>query len=1375
MTDSTTQTPSSIPSDSVHISLSPITHLLPSSSPNKISVLLGPTNITALVDTGAAVSCMSKSFYETSGLQNECLLSTPTFSSITGVTNTPLTIVGEATIPVFIGDFQTSHRFSIIADISQDVILGMDFLKSHNATIDLQNNALSLSLPDTTVSSSSPESYSYPVYTAQSVQLPANSKTIFNIAVDCSESSLTGTFFPDCDNPSLAMPHCLLSVSDARAVCETVNTADTDVILHAGEYIGSFVDSRFLDDCLFIPFDDHISPAPVLSSETATSSPSQPLSQRAQYIQRATDLGISVGDADLTTDQRDELLALIGEHNDCFATSVADLGDTKFYDFKIDTGDAKPIRKAAYRYSPPVLQQISEQIQQMLDHDIIEPSTSEWLSPVVMVKKRGTNKLRFCVDFRNLNKVTRPLSFAMPRLDDVIDALSGSTIYSVTDMRQGFWQLGVHEDSRDKTSFTCHEGVFRFKRLPFGLRNSPAHYQTKVSQILGKMAFKHAICYIDDILIHSKSFDDHMSHLRQLFTKFRDAGLKFHPEKCVFGKTQVQYLGYTFSQDGVHLDPSATQNVRNFPTPKTSKDIRVFLGLAQYYRRFVKNFSKIAAPLTRLLGKDIRFEWTDDCQIAFDTLKAALTSPPILAYPNFEKPFLISCDASKFGLGYILGQKDDSGHERVIAYGGRTLSNAERKYTVTEQELLAVISAIKEFRHYLTNPFVLYTDHIALKWLKTNSDLNGRLSRWALLLQQYDFEVIHRKGTHNTNADALSRNPLYERESSHDSPAHEEPDDSILTEVLPLPSPTHPSSSSVSVIPVQADNTHRLMTDLDLLKMFQTDSVSRSQLADYQLNDPAYHTIIQYLTQNLLPDDDKQARKTILEAEHYAIDNGILFHLHMPRMKQTNPKPIVKRLAVPHVLTDAILRSYHDSILAGHFGFDRTYSAISQKYFWPRCYSDVQAYVQTCLACQQAKRQFHAKKAPLQNLPACDIMERCHIDILGPIKTLHRERYTYILVCVDALSHWCEAIPLVDTTAETITKAFYQHWIARFGPPKSLVTDRGANFLSKTVQDLCATFGIQKHTTSSYNPKANSSAERPNQVIMQCIRAYCTQGKHWPDLLPSIMYAYNTNKSASLRCSPFMLLFGREPTQPIDNMLLQSDTTQSSLPARLHFIHNDLRLLRDVAKFNLAEAQTKSKARYDKVTKDPSFQIGDKVWLQIAHVPTGLSAKLVNKYDGPFYISSICPNGHTYRLRRCSTDKLLKAPVHSNRLRRYKCPKQRRTNPLPPVTPSSPHTYDASDLPTQSILDMDNSSPQPPANSESAIQIASQPNDDVYIVEKLLACKTIRGIRHYKVKWQGFRDTTWEPLEHIPGQLRRIFHATRTNAGRKRKHKPKNH
>ena len=716
--------------------------------------------------------------------------------------------------------------------------------------------------------------------------------------------------------------------------------------------------------------------------------------------------------------------------------------------------------------------------------------------------------------------------------------------------------------------------------------------------------------------------------------------------------------------------------MRDFPVPKCSKDIRVFIGLAQYYRRFVKDFSKIAAPLTRLLGKNIPFQWTDDCQLAFDTLKAALISPPILAFPDFDKPFYISCDASNFGLGYILGQKDNHGREHVIAYSGRSLSQTERKYTVTEKELLALISAIKEFRHYLMQPFVVYTDHIALKWLKTNSDLTGRLSRWALFLQQFDFQIVHKQGAAHQNADCLSRNPLYSSEVES-SLSHSEND--FLPEPLALPplSPLEKAQARVlaaasSVSPARELPTAPSPRVLVATPSLPTDGlplpdISRAELADKQLLDPAYADIINYLTRGTLPSDDKAARKTLLESENYTLDEGLLYHLHLPRSRHLTTKSLLKRLAVPHSLVDAVLRNYHDAILCGHFGFDRTYSAISQKYYWPRCYSDVHTYVQTCLTCQQVKRQFHAKKAPLQHLPQCDIMERCHLDILGPIKTAQKEAYTHILVCVDALSHWCEAIPLSDTSAQTIARTFYQQWITRYGPPKTLLTDRGANFLSKTIQELCNTFGIRKIQTSSYNPKANSAAERPNQSIMHGIRAYCKQGKNWPNILPSIMFAYNSTKSASLGCSPFMLLYGRQPTFPIDNLLLQPSTTPTSVSSRLHFLQTDLKVLRDAAKDNLVSANDQSKVRYDKNTTPPTYHIGDKVWLKTSQVPTGISAKLINKYSGPLYISSVCSNGFTYRLRRCSDDKLLPAPVHANCLRTYHCPKSRPTNPIFPL------------------------------------------------------------------------------------------------------------
>ena len=317
----------------------------------------------------------------------------------------------------------------------------------------------------------------------------------------------------------------------------------------------------------------------------------------------------------------------------------------------------------------------------------------------------------------------------------------------------------MHSGSREKTAFATHNGLYEFLTMPFGLSNSGASFQRLMGHILRGLEYRFALIYIDDVIIFSKSVEEHLSHLEEVFRRLREANVKLNPKKCNFVKQKVEYLGHVVTPDGISPNPDKVRVVQEFPTPSNLKELRNFLGLANYYRRFVKGCSHIAAPLNALTRKGVSFKWSEQCAVAFDKLKRALVSAPVLAYPNFCEPFLLFVDASSTGIGFTLGQVQN-GKEVVIAYNGRGLNQAEKNYSTTEREALALVEGIKKFQPYLhRRRFTVVTDHSSLRWLMNVKDASGRLARWALLLQQYDFEIVHRPGKVHGNADSLSRRP----------------------------------------------------------------------------------------------------------------------------------------------------------------------------------------------------------------------------------------------------------------------------------------------------------------------------------------------------------------------------------------------------------------------------------------------------------------------------------------------------------------------------------------------------------------------------------------------------------------------------------------
>jgi len=435
------------------------------------------------------------------------------------------------------------------------------------------------------------------------------------------------------------------------------------------------------------------------------------------------------------------------------------IGPTTLTEHQIRLKTAVPI-KQRYRPRNPVMQAIiDKEVEEMERAGVIEPSTSPWSSPVVIAKKKD-GRPRFCVDFRKVNEVTEKDAYPLPQIEATLDKLRGAKYLSTIDLKNGYWQVPLAPGSRPITAFTVPgRGLMQFRVMPFGLHSAPATFQRLLDTVLGPELEPHVFVYLDDIIVASQTLDDHLCHLKEVFTRLRRARLKINPEKCRFGAKQLRYLGHLITQDGISTDPEKTEAIARIPPPRGVREVRQFLGMLSWYRRFIENFSKRAQPLTRLTSKKTKWQWTTEEENAFAELKNALTTAPVLACPDFTKTFYLQTDASEVGLGAVLTQYHE-GHERVVAYASRTLNGAERNYSVTEKECLAVIWGVRKMRAYLEGyRFVVITDHQALKWLQKLDSPTGRLARWALELQQYDYEIRYRRGILNQVADTLSRHP----------------------------------------------------------------------------------------------------------------------------------------------------------------------------------------------------------------------------------------------------------------------------------------------------------------------------------------------------------------------------------------------------------------------------------------------------------------------------------------------------------------------------------------------------------------------------------------------------------------------------------------
>jgi hypothetical protein len=462
---------------------------------------------------------------------------------------------------------------------------------------------------------------------------------------------------------------------------------------------------------------------------------------------------------DLTPEQQQRLYQLLEEYQDIIANEDDPPGRTDLVTHNIITEEVLPIKQRPYRLSPGEHEFVGKEIDHMLDQGIIRPSTGPWSSPIVLVKKKN-GKMRFCVDYRKLNKVTKRDAYPLPRIDEILDSLGNAKWFTSLDLASGYWQVEMNERDKEKTAFITRQGTFEFNVMPFGLTNAPATFQRLMDRVFYDIKDKYVLVYLDDINIYSTTFEEHLEHLQEVLGRFRQANLKLNLEKCHFCKKELAFLGHIINGEGIRPDPAKVDKVKNFPVPTNTTELRGFIGLASYYRRFIKDFASIVEPMNRLLRKDVPYIWNQDCQKGFEILKEKLTTAPILIYPDFSKPFILHTDASYQGLGAVLAQQDDEGNEHVIAYASRSLVGAEYNYATTEIECLASVWAMKYFRPYIyLTEFTLVTDHSALQWMLNNPTPSKRMTRWILTITDYPFKVQFRKGKKHLNADALSRIP----------------------------------------------------------------------------------------------------------------------------------------------------------------------------------------------------------------------------------------------------------------------------------------------------------------------------------------------------------------------------------------------------------------------------------------------------------------------------------------------------------------------------------------------------------------------------------------------------------------------------------------
>ncbi|UYV74060.1 K02A2.6-like [Cordylochernes scorpioides] len=1101
----------------------------------------------ATVDTGAMVSLIKKDVMRSAPtpLRRGMMLKT-----VTGDTSP---ILGGLDVEICLGGIRFNHRV-LVAEIDDEFILGIDILRRQDFTFDPTQGVLTLGSESFVLSKEGQKDGGVRLFACEDKHIDGNSEGVVRAIAEEPLGCCIGLAEPTGN-----------SAKNLLVARTLVNTIYGKVPVR----VANFASEKETSWRLVHPFHE--------------------------FLRKKT---LELDLKDLSEEETRNARAFLKKNQDVFSSGDGNLGRTDLVRHRINTGDARPIRQPP-RQLPMAKQEVTGLLRKMKRDGIIDESNGPWSSPVVLVtKKDGTT--RFCVDYRRQNDITKKDSYPLPRIDDTLTTLAGSSWFSTLDLKSGYWQVGMHPEDKEKTAFSTDSGLYQFTVMPFSLCNAPATFERLIELVLKGFTWKTCLVYLGDVMVMGRTFEEHLRNLQEVFDRFKANNLALNPNKCQLFQKSVKFLGHIVSTEGIRTSDDKNFTIKNWPEPRAKHELQSFLGLCTYYRRFVEGYADIAAPLHRLTEARASFNWNEECEKAFRALKRSLCFSPILAYPQPETNFILDTDASNLGIGTVLSQVRD-GDERVIEFFSRVLTKAERNYCATRKKLLAIVKAVEHFHEYLYGQnFLIRTDHAALMWLLRIKNPEDQVARLLEKLQQYHFQIKHRPGRKHNNADALSRRPCGDCKHS------ERIDEREVT------------SRRTTMVP--------------------SDDWTAESCKTIQQRDPNIGPILEWKERGnerpsweVISDKSPELKTLWSQWDSLSIDDGLLKRI----WESADGRSKTMQLVGPKIQVPNVLREIHDGVSGAHFGINKTLKKVRERFYWVYYHEDVERWCKECDRCAASKGPKNRSRGVMREYNMGAPFERSVIDVAGPFPVTEGAN-KYILVAMDYFTKWPEAYAIPNQKATTVAKVLMDNLIGRFGVPLELHSDQGRNFEAGVFQELCRLLGIRKTRTTPLRPQSDGMVERFNKTMEEHLSKVVEQHQRDRDVrLPPFLMAYRAAIHETTGQTPAKIMFGRELRLPCD---LEFGSPGEPPAAVTDYVNNLRSILLETHELVRAKIRTAShwmKTRYDQRANHDGFR---------------QNYLLMPVSEGPYKIIKRI-NDLVYRIQRSSKSKA--KVVHLGRLACY--------------------------------------------------------------------------------------------------------------------------